>query len=404
MQNLSFFNSIINSFKDKYDQMATRFMPTNVQPKISTGLSSDNATTEVDKPISDQYLPSSSIVAPPDESEMTKVIPDTYLDGNGEEADDNGLYTPEQQVPSGEVDSEKSFYINRASSLKYGMDLRFDMSTLTSAIESIENGETTSLQEFATANFGFSADMFFKGHSTVDTNIPSDNPNHLAMAQSRIGNAQASKFAANAQDFAVSSFQKEAGMVSKKSMTINNRTHSLAINKFTARFKMDSGFGFANLNRFNVQSNRMAEEAPDSLNNYFETAGNVAESGTTEMMATFFDGVDAYLNSAETTLIAKAEEFFDMAAEQLGFSEGLVDMAKDQMVGTIENFFNNVDDAINSLRELHNVPVASTVIEVAEPEVIDIVDPTNDIILDTLEQLEKNQEVADKTELENSFA
>ena len=134
------------------------------------------------------------------------------------------------------------------------------------------------------------------------------------------------------------------------------------------------------------------------------SAGNVAESGTTEMMSAFFDGVDAYLDGAEETLIAKAEQFFDLAAEQLGISEELVDFAKEQFVGTISSFFDRVDSAIDSLREVHGITAAPK-IEIIEPvEQTEALDAGNDLIPSIIAELEKEAPKINNSETTEKLA
>ncbi len=394
MVNYNFLNSIVNNFKNKYLEMANRFMPE--APKIITvaDLEPTQTTPDINAP-EDSYLPANSVIGNPDESEMTKenlIASDANKDGYVPSGDDDvsdelAPYFPETNPATTEPTGETSFYINKQMNLRYGMDLRFDLSSFASTVESIADGDTTSVEEFTRANFGFSADMFFKGSSKVDTNFPTEEgSNHLAKRSFDSTSLNLSKYASGSDNFALDSFYKDASRVKSRSLTINNNTHSLTINKFAARFKMDSSFGFSFLNKFNVQSNRVADSAPDSINDYMTSAGNVAEIGTTEMMSAFFDGVDAYLNAAEETLIAKAEQFFDLAAEQLGISEEFVDFAKEQFVGSISSFFDRVDSAIDSIREVHGITITPQ-IEAIEPVELPVAE--NKIISEILRELEE---------------
>ena len=116
---------------------------------------------------------------------------------------------------------------------------------------------------------------------------------------------------------------------------------------------MDNRFSFEMLNRFNSQTQQMLTGADNaSVAGYVDTAGEAASKVTPEVMATFFDAIDEYLNAAESDLSMKAEEFFSMAAEQLGLSGEMVDSAKAQVMDRIDSFFDRVDTALASMESL----------------------------------------------------
>ena len=121
---------------------------------------------------------------------------------------------------------------------------------------------------------------------------------------------------------------------------------------------LDNSFSFAFLDRFNIQTRDVAEQVPESLSSYLASAGNMAESGTSEMMAAFFDAVDGYLDEAEVTLADNVGRFFDLAAEALGFSGEMVDSAKVQLTETVASFFDQVETALASLQSRFLPPEA----------------------------------------------
>ncbi len=89
------------------------------------------------------------------------------------------------------------------------------------------------------------------------------------------------------------------------------------------------------LNRFNAQTQQLSQSDPNTLPSYLNSTGNVAETGTSNIMGSFFDTVDSYLNQSEQQTLAKAEEFFETAVTELGFDGEIVDVARDNLMGTI---------------------------------------------------------------------
>jgi len=64
----------------------------------------------------------------------------------------------------------------------------------------------------------------------------------------------------------------------------------------------------------------------------------------------FFDTVDEYLNGAEDKLLENVDAFFENLASEMGIDTSTLSDAKDSMVSSITNFFDNVDQAIESVR------------------------------------------------------
>ncbi len=244
---------------------------------------------------------------------------------------------------------DTTYYFKRMAKLDYKLDMRFDLRAILSTARSIADGDVEHIEEFAAAGFGFRADFNIKGTEITKTNLTRSNDNNdVSRTRSivKFRNRQASEFTAQSRNFAVQSFRQEAAWMRSSHTVLNNGTYQQAINRFSARFRMDGNFSFANLQRFHVQTNRVAEEIPDAAKKYVDTAGKVAQSGTNEMMATFFNAVDAYLDNAEDTLLDKVVGFFDKAAQELGFSGTMVDIAREHLTDTIESFFDRVDMAM----------------------------------------------------------
>lgn len=160
---------------------------------------------------------------------------------------------------------------------------------------------------------------------------------------------QVQQIAIQNRQFAVRAFHREATDIMKSLKVTEQDGYRQTVNKFAYRFTMDSQLSFSFLERFNVQTREVTDQIPESLSDYVTSAGNVADKATTDMMVAFFDAVDAYLNGAEEQIVDKVNQFFDMAAEELGLSGALVDQARDHLLGTIESFFNRVDNALADL-------------------------------------------------------
>lgn len=311
-----FFNNAAAQFRDRYLQMAAERAP-KYAPVTTT------PTPQPTK--SDSFVPTQ----PVDNTAPTK-------DGT------------ESSKPN--VKPDGTYEFTREAKLNYSMDLRFDMAAISQVARSLSEGDVETLDQFAAAGFGLKAALDIKGSQVIQESGEGVEGDAGKSAQKDTAGArQASKFAYQDRDFQMESFYKESTDVSRSLKVDSRENYRRAVNKFAMRFRLDSGFSMAFAQRFNVQTKQVAESTPESLNNYLDTSGNLAEKGTTEMMATFFNTVDQYLNEAHDQLISVATESFDTAAAELGFSGEMVDAARDTFVGTIDSFFQRVDNAIAGL-------------------------------------------------------
>ena len=78
--------------------------------------------------------------------------------------------------------------------------------------------------------------------------------------------------------------------------------------------------------------------------------GGLAESAGNSTLAAFFDAVDSYLAGVEDQLLERAETFLATAAAELGFEGELLDISREQLTGSIENFFGQVAAAVDELQ------------------------------------------------------
>ncbi len=307
-------------------------------------------------------------------SEPRQVTTDRYEPSGNSPVTDNteatALPATKDQPPAEPTPQDESspslrpdgtYYFMRRARLDYRMQLQFDLAAFTRSVQQAADGNAEAVEEFAAAGFGLTAALDFKGREVVQTNMTENSgteggttPTVWQTARGR----QAAAFGYQSRNFAVESFRREAVNIRRASKVTDFDGHRRTVNKFSLRFMLDNSFSFAFLDRFNIQTRDVAEQVPESLSSYLASAGNMAESGTSEMMAAFFDAVDGYLDEAEVTLADNVGRFFDLAAEALGFSGEMVDSAKVQLTETVASFFDQVETALASLQSRFLPPEA----------------------------------------------
>ena len=264
--------------------------------------------------------------------------------------------------PNKSSDANKTYFFQRKSRLDYLMNLRFNLGAFTQAAEKASEGDTQALEELVAAGFGLRADLKFKGHQEISTNMTDEqaamNLHSRNESRSSATSRMVALVASGDKAYALSSFYKEAESVRRTMNVSEHNGHRQAVSSFAARFSLDSRFSFAFLQRFNTQTADVADKAPNQVGNYLSAATGLAGQSSPQLMGTFFDAVDTYLGDAEKQITAKAEEFFTMAAAEMGLSGEIVDAAKSQLIDRIEGFFNRVETALN-LVESKYVPASS---------------------------------------------
>jgi len=303
----------------------------------------------------------SDITAGPQASDVKQSATETPVGEKPEAAE-----TPAGEIPSGEtpvvdppdnsdVPSAATYNIERRAVLDYSLTLQFDLATFTRTIESMADGELSEMDQITLAGFGLSTDFQIKGREVirVDSKEALDQRAHLLQKTSYHGR-QASMFQAQARDFQAQSFMRDATDFRRSiDVKIQNNARK-AVNKFALRYRSDSRFSFSFAERFNVQTKQVAAEIPESLGGYVDSAGEVAQSGTTEMMTAFFDAVDAYLSANKDQVSQSVTAFFGEAAAALGFSgSAMAEMAEANLEGTIDSFFDQAQAAVDSLRQFY---------------------------------------------------
>ncbi|MBU0983283.1 MAG: hypothetical protein KKA42_05405 [candidate division Zixibacteria bacterium] len=336
-----FFADIANSLRDRYLDLA-RDMQANRTPSHFTGTKTDAAAQlpVAAEPV-DTYEPSNDPKPSTSEKADTGA---TDKPANTEAQDTEATDAPATTKP---VDQNPDgTYYRRSSRMKYKLDLEFNLAAMTQTVERLAEGDVSAVSEFAAAGFGFNVGFDIKGQQSILTNDadPAEYSKTRDVTMARARNV--SKFAAQSRNLAVQSFYKEATDVRRTLSETVRDGHRRTTNKFALRFRMDNKFSMGFADRFNVQTQQVAENAPNAVGQYVESAGQVAEKGSSELMATFFDAVDSYLGDTEQAVLDKVTSFFDQAAAELGFTGDQVAMARDQLTGTIERFFDRVQTAV----------------------------------------------------------
>ena len=401
MNMVSFFAAVAENFKSHYEQLSQALSqnktPDYYYGRPTTALTTtDTTNTQPAQPAEDsvEISPDARQLADQTQTEQTddsSTAPSTDKTTNDSDSEtpaasdnDSDEATETPAAPA----NPPTYSFMQQSRLDYKMNLQFDLGTFTRTLESLSEGDTKSVEDLFAAGFGLSADLAFRGSSISRTSGASDADNadgkQLSITRGRARGVQASYYKAAGDNFAVESFTREAHRIQRSSLNLNKNGHQLAINRFAMRYSLDSRFSVANLNRFNLQTKQMADQAPDAVNQYVDSAGQVAQNGSTDMMATFFDTVDSYLNQAEDRLVENAQAFLDAAAKELGFSDQTVSMAKDQLVGSIQNFFDRVDSAISQLQAKYAPETTTPDAPAAAPDAPAATQPTQAVAQDQL--------------------
>lgn len=369
MNFINFFTQVANSLLNHYQQL-TDSVRSSCSPDCNT------TSTDLTEQPQQASIPTDSYVPSTDSSSETDNTAPTTEDSNSDSPTYTNPTEPNKDALPADTETGDVAYFIRKAKLDYKMALQFDLAAVQSVAEHIADGDTDQLSEFAAAGFGLHAAIDIKGMEIMKTNMTDGTDgNRNIQFHSKDRSKLAAKFAAQSKNFDLESFYRESTDVSRMMNVETFHGYRRAINKFALRYRLDSRFSFGFAQRFNVQTKQVAKTDPANLNNYVTTAGNVAEKGTAEMMQTFFDTVDQYLSASEKDLLAKADEFYAMAVEQLGFSEETASMVKDKIVDSIESFFGRVNDSVDLLQSKFVSP------EIAQPdvsgEVTDIPDVQN---------------------------
>jgi len=354
---MGFLQSVADNFSRRYADLAAQIQTR--QPTYRQ-LPSQQPANEPPREIEDAYKPSGPADTalaeePKDSVELSGDRPtDTPAPADNTDTSTTPAAADSDGDDAVEQNPDGTYYYRRAARLDYNLNLQFDLAAVQRTVRSLAEGDTETIEHLIAGGFGLSAAFDLKGSSTAETNMTGaetrTQPGH-ARSLSFLKSRQAHQFAANSRNFALDSFSNESSKLMRSHDELSRNGYRRAVNRFAMRYRLDSQFSFGYLQRFNMQTDRVANESPENLNRYVDTAGAVAEGGTTNMMATFFDAVDAYLNEAEQGLLEKAIGSFDQAVADLGFSETLSGAVREHLTDTIEGFFDRVETALGGMRE-----------------------------------------------------
>ncbi|UCC45377.1 MAG: hypothetical protein JSU65_05520 [Candidatus Zixiibacteriota bacterium] len=336
---MDFFAAVAVNLRNRYLTLAHLDQHQNI-PSRETGPTEPEQTAEPE-PV-DSYVPTAAL---PDTTDL-KPYSEPEV-----ETQDAGADEPDSEPPAIGQNPDGTYY-RRDARLAFNLDLRFDLGAFTTTVTRLAEGATGVIDEFTAVGFGLQADFAVKGKQTVDTNMTEGAtalPRHFLTVDS--GKAkQLGSFQATNGAFQVESFYRQAARVRRMLDVKEHDGHRRAVSKFAFRMHIDNRFNIAFANRFNVQTQRMSEELPDQVGSYLDNAGDVAAKGTDEMMATFFDAVDGYLDRTEENLLESVVGAFDKAAAELGFSGPQTDLAREQLTDSIESFFNRVATGLDRIK------------------------------------------------------
>lgn len=371
MQLLSLLTTFANQYQQRYLDRANDAIR-NLPPGYNRELLPDSAATPsrpgLAEKINDSYQPTAD--------NSSETAPTIYSRPDNTTADSTGTNPTisDPQIIPGETDetvvpvdsdeydndattgpAESTVTVKRQAELGYNLTLQFDMAAFTRTITSMADGEISEIDQIAIASFGLSVDFSLKGKETIEIKSEESTSQQLhVLRKNTLKSRQASTFQAVSRDFAAQAFSRT---------TLDRRNHTdikikdgvrRAVNKFSLRYRSDSRFSFSFAEKFNVQTKQVANSAEASLGKYVESAGEVAATGTMEMMEAFFNAVENYLADNHTQTSESVTAFFGEAAAALGFEgSDLAEFAENNLTSTIDNFFDSVSAAVSQLRELY---------------------------------------------------
>jgi len=345
-----FFNSVAENFRNHYITLTNSAA---LQRETGYRIAPDEVDDDAVTAETDTFEPSSSLTTEPAATEVSD--PDSAEATEPNTVAENEVVPEETQAPAESDATEQPYRFRHLTNFNYEVRLEFQLRAIAALAQEIADGETVTTQELAAAGFGLTAAMDFSG-----TRLQEARGSDILQAEKRNGTdlvrgRGASAFAVQDRNFALESFSRESLKI-KRTLNANSSEHyQRAVNKFSLRFRLDNQFSFAYLTQFNAQTQRIAETEPQTVEHYADTAGEVADKGSVDMMATFFEAVEAYLDQAEEYLLSRAGEFFDLAAEELGLSDQALP-SREHLINSIETFFDQVDDAVALLESRFLAP------------------------------------------------
>ncbi len=335
----SFFNQLASQYTARYYSLAARFTP----------LSPTSSATVDSSPESPAISGSEQVQAEPTSPENTSTATKT-----GEPQDTLELSTPKSAEiqtadPYGQTapDTQSATYDREFSHLRYSLDLNFDAQALQRSMQQLttiqtEDGTRVSetLETLSSLNIGLGLNFQVEGLRVSEQ----------AELTNSVGAEKAGHYQRQAAGNQFENLLKQASRTNQKLPSGNRFGYQLAVNSFALRYSADAQFSFSHFSRFNTQVTALGETDSAAVDSLTSSAGDLAEFASNNLMESFLDSVDAYLGDSEANLLEKIDQFFEIAASELGLSSDAIAQAKEQLSATVENFFDKVESSINALK------------------------------------------------------
>ncbi|MBN4056775.1 hypothetical protein JYU19_00535 [bacterium AH-315-J21] len=354
-----FFNNLVSQYVGKYNSIAERFGGSRV-PSTSIDSPSTNPANEsfaqpkIDQPIQDSALLAQAPTLEAPTSDIERAKQDIYQSQNHDslpsEVDDSD---GSDFATSVSEPAESATYSNSFTNLRYKLKLEFNMQAIEQTVQQLsvrQDSESTttdeSFERLFSGGFNFSADLKISGTSVQasGTNI-SRTDNTTTSNGLAIGKYRHAEKIEHGRDL-----QRSAARTKRELPEDARGQYQVAVNRFSLRYKTDAQFSVNHFSRFQSQVERLAGENPESVGQYSDQAGLLAQSASGDVVGQFFDTVDSYMSNKEANLVENAERFFDLAAESLGLSPEAAQAAKTTVTGRIESFFDSVENNLDTLK------------------------------------------------------
>ncbi|MCH7879202.1 MAG: hypothetical protein IH914_07810 [candidate division Zixibacteria bacterium] len=255
-------------------------------------------------------------------------------------------------------EAKNATYERKFSQLRYSLDLSFNAQALQTTIHRlsmIQTEDATSVSEtfesLSSLNIGLGVNFQMQGLSVSERAELSD-----SRGSEKTGHYQRHESADKFEKLL-----KHASRTNENLPSEHRHGHQLAVNRFALRYSSDAQFSFSHFSRFNTQVTVLGKVSPEELNGLTASAGELAEFASNDVMGAFLDSVDAYLGDSEENLLAKIDEFFNMAGSELGLSPEAIAQAKEQLSSTVVSFFDRVESSISALKnQVFGLPSAES--------------------------------------------
>lgn len=337
--------------------------------------------------------PTDKIEISPTNSDQTQTAKATYtpeiVKANAEEA---GLTTtpattektPAEETPAAEPEVQNKL-VSSKSMAKLNLKMAFSMSDFQSVVtafaEDAKDGQIDTTT-YSNLNIGLHTELDAK--AIIKEKYQSADGQDLAgqalngREKLKYDNLEASL--AKSRGFEAASFYRE-------SLRTNFRIHQNyrdgflnVARKLSMRYTQDFGMNLRTMSQFNSQAESLDQTG--QLQSYLGSAEALVDSPQTsgELINKFFETVESYLDGAEDKLIEKINAFFDNLASEMGIDSEILNAAKETMVSSISNFFDQVEQAINLVQSRYIAPQPEPAVITPSPNPITVPTPKPELV------------------------